>query len=158
SRPTHRRRARGPHRRGCEVDGLRGRQGRRGQPRAPRMGGRPVDDAVRPPVAWTTRAVASQRGRHAGGRRSGGGTGRRRAAIVIELHRLTKVFGSTRAVDDLTCSIQPGVVTGFLGPNGAGKSTTMRMIVGLDRPTAGTATIDGRNYHELHRPLRTVGA
>jgi ABC-2 type transport system ATP-binding protein len=77
---------------------------------------------------------------------------------VIELRGLTKVFGRTLAVDDLTCSIEPGVVTGFLGPNGAGKSTTMRMIVGLDRPTAGTSTIDGRHYHELHHPLRTVGA
>ncbi len=77
---------------------------------------------------------------------------------MIELRGLTKHFGQTRAVDDLTCSIQPGVVTGFLGPNGAGKSTTMRMIVGLDRPTAGSATIDGRNYHELKHPLRTVGA
>ena len=56
---------------------------------------------------------------------------------MIELRGLTKVFGSTRAVDDLTCTIEPGVVTGFLGPNGAGKSTTMRMILGLDRPTAG---------------------
>lgn len=77
---------------------------------------------------------------------------------MIELRGLTKVFGRVRAVDDLTCSIQPGVVTGFLGPNGAGKSTTMRMIVGLDRPTAGTATIDGHNYHELKHPLRAVGA
>jgi ABC-2 type transport system ATP-binding protein len=82
---------------------------------------------------------------------------------MIELRGLTKVFGSRwfgsrRAVDDLTCSIEPGVVTGFLGPNGAGKSTTMRMIVGLDRPTAGTATIGGRDYHALHHPLRTVGA
>lgn len=77
---------------------------------------------------------------------------------VIELRGLTKVFGRTRAVDDLTGTIEPGVVTGFLGPNGAGKSTTMRMIVGLDRPTAGTATIGGRRYHDLRHPLRTVGA
>jgi ABC-2 type transport system ATP-binding protein len=77
---------------------------------------------------------------------------------VIELVGLTKVFGRTRAVDDLTCSIEPGVVTGFLGPNGAGKTTTMRMILGLDRPTSGTATIDGRAYRELAEPLRTVGA
>ncbi|HUM00382.1 MAG TPA: ATP-binding cassette domain-containing protein, partial [Mycobacterium sp.] len=77
---------------------------------------------------------------------------------MIELRGLTKVFGSTRAVDDLSCAIEPGVVTGFLGPNGAGKSTTMRMIVGLDRPTAGAATIDGRRYHDLPHPLRTVGA
>jgi ABC-2 type transport system ATP-binding protein len=77
---------------------------------------------------------------------------------MIELRGLTKDFGRTRAVDDLTCSIGPGVVTGFLGPNGAGKSTTMRMIVGLDRPTAGTATIDGHSYHDLKHPLRAVGA
>ena len=57
---------------------------------------------------------------------------------MIELAGLTKVFGRTRAVDDLTCSIEPGVVTGFLGPNGAGKTTTMRMILGLDHPTSGT--------------------
>ena len=75
---------------------------------------------------------------------------------VIELAGLTKVFGNTRAVDDLTCSIEPGVVTGFLGPNGAGKTTTMRMILGLDHPTSGTATIDGRAYRELADPLRTV--
>ena len=77
---------------------------------------------------------------------------------MIELAGLTKVFGRTRAVDDLTCSIEPGVVTGFLGPNGAGKSTTMRMIVGLDRPTAGTATVSGTRYDDLKHPLRTVGA
>ncbi len=78
--------------------------------------------------------------------------------LMIELAGLTKVFGSTRAVDDLTCTIEPGVVTGFLGPNGAGKTTTMRMILGLDRPTSGTATIDGKPYRELAEPLRHVGA
>ena len=86
-------------------------------------------------------------------RRSGGS--RRQPEIMspmIELAGLTKVFGRTRAVDDLTCSIEPGMVTGFLGPNGAGKTTTMRMILGLDHPTAGTATIDGRAYRELQRP------
>jgi ABC-2 type transport system ATP-binding protein len=77
---------------------------------------------------------------------------------VIELVGLTKLFGRTRAVDDLTCSVEPGMVTGFLGPNGAGKTTTMRLILGLDHPTAGTATIDGRAYRELKDPLRTVGA
>jgi ABC-2 type transport system ATP-binding protein len=76
---------------------------------------------------------------------------------MIELKGLTKVFGQTRAVDDLTCSIEPGVVTGFLGPNGAGKSTAMRMIVGLDHPTSGKATIDGSTYRELAHPLRSVG-
>lgn len=77
---------------------------------------------------------------------------------MIELRGLSKDFRRTRAVDNLSCVIEPGMVTGFLGPNGAGKSTTMRMIVGLDRPTAGTATIGGRNYHQLQHPLRTVGA
>jgi ABC-2 type transport system ATP-binding protein len=81
---------------------------------------------------------------------------------VIELHGLTKVFGrgarATRAVDNLTCTVESGVVTGFLGPNGAGKSTTMRLILGLDRPTSGSATIGGRRYCELANPLRTVGA
>ncbi|AQA23640.1 ABC transporter family protein [Rhodococcus sp. MTM3W5.2] len=71
---------------------------------------------------------------------------------------LTKEFGPTKAVEDLTFTVQPGMVTGFLGPNGAGKSTTMRMILGLDRPTAGTALIDGKPYHDLKQPLRTVGA
>jgi ABC-2 type transport system ATP-binding protein len=77
---------------------------------------------------------------------------------MIELKGLTKLFGRTRAVDDLSCSIEPGVVTGFLGPNGAGKTTTMRLILGLDHPSAGTATIDGRAYRELSHPMRAVGA
>src|SRR3954452_4804421 len=77
---------------------------------------------------------------------------------MIELAGLTKVFGDTRAVDDLTCTIEPGVVTGFLGPNGAGKSTNMRMILGLDHPTTGTATIDGKRYRELTDALRHFGA
>jgi ABC-2 type transport system ATP-binding protein len=77
---------------------------------------------------------------------------------VIQLSGLTKSFGRTTAVDRLTCTIEPGVVTGFLGPNGAGKSTTMRMIVGLDRPSAGSAIVAGRRYHEHKHPLRTVGA
>jgi ABC-2 type transport system ATP-binding protein len=77
---------------------------------------------------------------------------------MIELTGLTKMFGRTRAVDDLTCSIEPGMVTGFLGPNGAGKTTTMRLILGLDHPTSGTATIDGLRYSQLSQPLRTVGA
>jgi len=77
---------------------------------------------------------------------------------MIELAGLTKVFGRTRAVDDLTCTIEPGLVTGFLGPNGAGKTTTMRLILGLDHPTSGTATIGGRAYRRLRDPLRAVGA
>lgn len=77
---------------------------------------------------------------------------------MIRASGLTKVYGSIRAVDALTFDVVPGAVTGFLGPNGAGKSTTMRMIVGLDRPTAGTATVDGRAYAALPAPLREVGA
>lgn len=76
----------------------------------------------------------------------------------IDVQELTKEYGTTRAVDRLTFSVQPGQVTGFLGPNGAGKSTTMRLVLGLDRPTSGTATIGGRPYAEYGEPLRHVGA
>lgn len=77
---------------------------------------------------------------------------------MIEAKGLTKRYGPTVAVDDLTFTVETGAVTGFLGPNGAGKSTTMRMILGLDRPTAGEATIGGKRYADLRHPLRTVGA
>ncbi|WP_051400316.1 ABC transporter ATP-binding protein [Haloechinothrix halophila] len=77
---------------------------------------------------------------------------------MIEAKGLTKRYGDTLAVNDLSFQARSGTVTGFLGPNGAGKSTTMRMILGLDRPTTGTATINGKHYHELKHPLRTVGA
>ncbi len=77
---------------------------------------------------------------------------------MIQLRRLTKRYGRSIAVTDLTVTIQPGVVTGFLGPNGAGKSTTMRLIVGLDRPTAGTALVDDRPYAAHRSPLRVVGS
>lgn len=73
---------------------------------------------------------------------------------MITLRGLTKRYGGTVAVDGLTPDIAEGRVTGFLGPNGAGKSTTMRMILGLDHPTAGTALIDGRPYAALSRPVR----
>ncbi|MFF2213173.1 ATP-binding cassette domain-containing protein [Streptomyces antibioticus] len=76
----------------------------------------------------------------------------------IEVRALTKEYGTRRAVDDLTFGVLPGRVTGFLGPNGAGKSTTMRLVLGLDRPTSGTATLDGRAYATLTEPLRHVGA
>jgi len=79
-------------------------------------------------------------------------------AAGIEVHDLTKRFGDKVAVDHLTFSVAPGRVTGFLGPNGAGKSTTMRLILGLDRPQSGTATIGGRAYAQLSKPLETVGA
>jgi ABC-2 type transport system ATP-binding protein len=77
---------------------------------------------------------------------------------MIEVQGLTKSYGGKVAVDDLSFTVRPGVVTGFLGPNGAGKSTTMRMILGLDRPTSGTALIDGRPYPDLRAPARHVGA
>ncbi|MFJ7201138.1 MULTISPECIES: ABC transporter ATP-binding protein [unclassified Streptomyces] len=76
----------------------------------------------------------------------------------IDVHELTKEFGTTRAVDNLTFSVRPGRVTGFLGPNGAGKSTTMRLVLGLDRPTGGSATIGGQHYATFVDPLRRVGA
>jgi len=77
---------------------------------------------------------------------------------MIEVRDLTKRFGDKVAVDHLSFSVEPGRVTGFLGPNGAGKSTTMRLILGLDRPQSGTATIDGKRYDQLARPLAAVGA
>jgi ABC-2 type transport system ATP-binding protein len=77
---------------------------------------------------------------------------------VIELAGLTKRYGSRVAVDDLTVTIQPGRVTGLLGPNGSGKTTTMRCVLGLARPTSGTATVLGRPYRELAQPMRRVGA
>jgi ABC-2 type transport system ATP-binding protein len=77
---------------------------------------------------------------------------------VIEVRGLTKTYGSKVAVAGLDLTVRPGVVTGFLGPNGAGKSTTMRCILGLDRPTAGTITVNGRSYRDSPAPMREVGA
>ncbi|MFC7491039.1 MULTISPECIES: ATP-binding cassette domain-containing protein [unclassified Knoellia] len=77
---------------------------------------------------------------------------------MIRVSGLTKVYGGVRAVDDLTFDVESGKVTGFLGPNGAGKSTTMRMVLGLDRPTAGSASVSGRRYTDFPAPLREVGA
>ena len=77
---------------------------------------------------------------------------------MIELQRLTKRYGDTVAVDDVSFTVTPGIVTGFLGPNGAGKSTTMRMILGLDRPTSGRALVNGRPYAESTAPLAELGA
>jgi len=77
---------------------------------------------------------------------------------MIEAKGLTKRYGKTVAVDDLSFTVESGRVTGFLGPNGAGKSTTMRLILGLDRPNSGEVRIDGKRYRELHHPLRMVGA
>ncbi len=77
---------------------------------------------------------------------------------MIEVEGLTKRYGEKLAVDQLSFSVRSGVVTGFLGPNGSGKSTTMRMIMGLDAPNAGTASVAGQRYHDLAWPLRQVGA
>jgi len=77
---------------------------------------------------------------------------------MIEVTDLSKRFGDKVAVDHLSFTVEPGRVTGFLGPNGAGKSTTMRLILGLDHPSGGSATINGKKYAELASPLRTVGA
>ncbi|MET7491146.1 ATP-binding cassette domain-containing protein [Streptomyces sp900116325] len=77
---------------------------------------------------------------------------------MIEAHCLTKRYGSKTAVEDLSFTVRPGIVTGFLGPNGAGKSTTMRLILGLDAPTAGYATVNGRPYAHHAAPLHEVGA
>ncbi|WP_225842294.1 ABC transporter ATP-binding protein [Streptomyces albus] len=77
---------------------------------------------------------------------------------MLTLRGLTKKYGAKTAVDDLSLEVVPGRITGFLGPNGAGKSTTMRMIMGLDRPTRGTALVGGKPYAELTHPLRVVGA
>lgn len=77
---------------------------------------------------------------------------------MIEVNDVTKRYGDTVAVDHLSFAVQPGIVTGFLGPNGAGKTTTMRMILGLDRPTSGSVTVNGRPYEDLAVPMLEVGA
>lgn len=77
---------------------------------------------------------------------------------MIEVAGLTKRYGDRVAVDQLTFTVQPGKVTGFLGPNGAGKSTTLRMILGLDAPTAGTALVNGKSYADHKAPMRAIGA
>ncbi len=77
---------------------------------------------------------------------------------MIEVRGLTKRYGDVTAVDDLSFDVEPGKVTGFLGPNGAGKSTTMRMMLGLDRPTSGDAWVNGRPFQAFGEPLREVGA
>ena len=77
---------------------------------------------------------------------------------MIEASGLTKRYGAKTAVDHISFAIEPGTVTGFLGPNGAGKSTTMRLIMGLDKPTEGSVKINGRSYQDLTAPLCEVGA
>ncbi|MBU6530227.1 ABC transporter ATP-binding protein [Streptomyces sp. NPDC057245] len=77
---------------------------------------------------------------------------------MIELEGLTKRYGEKVAVNNLSFTVRPGIITGFLGPNGAGKSTTMRMVLGLDRPTSGDVRIDGKHYDQLKDPLTYIGA
>jgi ABC-2 type transport system ATP-binding protein len=77
---------------------------------------------------------------------------------MIEIDHVTKRYGDKVAVEDLSFTVKPGIVTGFLGPNGAGKSTTMRVILGLDRPNSGTATVNGKAYRDLPAPLHEIGA
>jgi len=77
---------------------------------------------------------------------------------MIEARGLTKRYGGTVAVDNLSFSVEPGKITGFLGPNGAGKTTTMRLILGLDEPTSGTVTVDGRPFRQVAQPMRQIGA
>jgi ABC-2 type transport system ATP-binding protein len=92
---------------------------------------------------------------------AGGALFARRAPVspvVIEVDQLTKHFGPVMAVDTLSFTVRPGVVTGFLGPNGAGKTTTMRVILGLDAPTSGRALVGGRRYQQIIRPLHVVGS
>jgi ABC-2 type transport system ATP-binding protein len=81
-----------------------------------------------------------------------------RVRSMIEARNLTKRYGEHTVVEDLTFTVEPGVVTGFLGPNGAGKSTTMRLILGLDEPTRGTALVSGRRYRDIPDPMREIGA
>lgn len=80
------------------------------------------------------------------------------SGIPIEIAGLSKHFGPVTAVEDLSFTVEPGRVTGFLGPNGAGKTTTLRVLLGLERASAGTATFGGTAYHDLPRPIETVGA
>ena len=79
-------------------------------------------------------------------------------ATMIVAENLTKDYGDKRAVDELSFTVRPGVVTGFLGPNGSGKSTTMRLILGLDAPTSGDVTVNGKHYRDHAAPLHEVGA
>jgi|tagenome__1003787_1003787.scaffolds.fasta_scaffold20674432_2 ABC-2 type transport system ATP-binding protein len=81
-----------------------------------------------------------------------------REGLTVEVAALSKSFGTVRALDELSFTVRPGVVTGFLGPNGAGKTTTLRCLLGLVTPTAGTATVGGRSYRDLEDPIRVVGA
>src|SRR6266700_5246717 len=104
------------------------------------------------------RAAAGPAARLAGHGRGPPGPRRRRTFLMIEAHGLTKRFGDTLAVDQLSFVVRPGKITGFLGPNGAGKTTTMRMILGLDQPTRGSVTVNGKQFRQARHPMRDVGA
>ncbi len=117
------------------------------EPPPPTTGPRPTPPVVAAPSGAETRDVDRPTRTRPGG-----------AHLVVRARGLTKRYGETVAVDDLSFDVQPGRVTGFLGPNGAGKSTTMRLVMGLDAPSSGIVTIGGRPYHDLPAPLREVGA
>src|SRR5262249_1437668 len=89
---------------------------------------------------------------------AGRGHGWQEGPDMIEARGLTKRYGDTLAVNDLSFDVEPGRITGFLGPNGAGKTTTMRLILGLDRPTSGTVTVNGKPFGAMAWPMREVGA
>src|SRR6185437_12677108 len=126
--------------------------------RAPSAGTK-VPPRCRPHRLWSVRLGTSGASAESGPRDRMDPTSTTDAEMtMIEVNGLTKRYGKTLAVDRLSFRVEPGVVTGFVGPNGAGKSTTMRMVLGLDRPTAGTATVAGRPSHRLVHPLRQVGA
>ena len=160
ARPSSRGHAGATHRRSRRGDRMRTGPGIRRQPLASRVVERTRGRRSRHDTACRCPARPAPLHPNAAGMRAVAG-------LIVEQVGLTKMgaddrigrarprySADTRAVDDLTCSIEPGMVTGFLGPNGAGKTTTMRMILGLDHPTAGTATIDGKPYRELTDPLR----
>ena len=135
----------GPYRQVRSSDAHTGPPHRRHRPQARQR--------RRPPHRPATTGTPSRRIRSASPHRSP-----RKVPVMIEAHELTKRYGDKTAVHTLSFTIAPGTVTGFLGPNGAGKSTTMRLIMGLDRPTSGTVTVNGKPYGQHRSPLREVGA
>src|SRR5688500_3675059 len=152
ARPAWRRR---PRRAPASPSGRRARTGpgpRRTTRRTPLRSGAPSAPRSRSAAPVHSRSACRRRAdvRCSGPRGADMGT-------TLQFTGLTKRFGATLAVDDLTAQVRPGAVTGFLGPNGAGKTTSLRMLLGLVTPTAGTATFDGQRYDELTDPARQVG-
>src|SRR5260221_11503606 len=119
--------------------------------RIPRAPGPPGLRAPRAPLA-----VSCRRSAHIV--LAGLGHGWQEGPDMIEARGLTKKYGDTVAVDNLSFTVEPGRIPGFLGPNGAGKTTTMRLILGLDRPTGGTVTVDGKPFGRHPWPMREIGA